>query len=324
MDSWEAPKLSDLKATPPPAKPATFDLLGEPQDSDEHLDLATQEATALGDPIDPAVLTERRVIGGQVVEVITSSPPPVRREVAPVSTTYEVPTTFAGLSLDEDALPETDDETDDGFFDAWTMEPATNRGIIPQIRSRGVAIGLGVAAIAVAGVLFVWLAADIATVAAEEPAEVAAAQITEAAANVAPALVEEAPEVVIDASVAEEPEDEPAPLVAAEHQAALKKSTKSKSVRRAAVPVPAETTLGQGWEEPQAKSPDRSTMYTPNAPQEPIEEPEAKPEPAPEPEAAPEPEVAPATTGTNPWGKPPKAEAKPEPKPTATNPWGAQ
>jgi len=330
MNSWDAPKLSDLKITPAPKRRtrSAFELLGEPQDSDELLDLATQEVAAIAPP---PPFTERVVLDGQVVDVITGTPPPVRRHAAPRPPNIANPRpSFSGLSFDEDSVPLTDEETDD-MFDSWTMEPAANRGGFPQVQGRGKAIGVGVFALAVAVALFAWVASDIVGQGTDANTEVAAAEVAEAAA-VAPVVVETATEIRAEApEITEEPQAEEVVAKSAP-QAALKKTNKAKPVRRA--PIAAASTYtstassdhatpsgGQGWEEPQLA--ERNTMYTPNGDAEaPVEE---EPEPVQAPEASPEVPAAPETSGRDPWAK--KVDPGPAPAPETADPadpWSGQ
>jgi hypothetical protein len=231
---------------------------------------------------------------------------------------------FSGLVLDEDDLPLTDDETDDEFFDSWTLEPAENRGGFPQIQSRGAAIAVGgigllvVAMVAQVAVDTVKVPDEAAPLAEIELAEAAVPVAVEPASVPAPAAapVEELASAPV-AEPASAPVEElaPEPIVVASEPVAAPTKTRARRVERAIV-VAEPVAVGQGWEEPQAPNDaDRSTMYTPAT----AAEVTAAEAPIVEEEPGPERESAPATSGTNPWGK--TVVAKPTP-PTATNPWG--
>ena len=321
MNAWEPPKLSDLKATPAPVRRArsTFDVLGDPHVSEE--ELARQELAAIGHTAN-LIDTERMLVGGRMLDVITSSPPPVRREASPP--TVDVPATPSYASA---AAPpvEHEDEGFDDLFDAWTVEPPARRDEAPHGKRRGVLVAGGLVVGAVALALWAWSASTSATVAAVDAGPAMAPQ---AAAVIPAGDVASADEVRPSVPDVAEPLPpvpaiaDPAPVDAtalAEEPAAegaISVEPSSPPIAAPSAPARAPT--------PAAAAPapgvDRTTMYTPQAEEpEPVEVPEAAPVEAPTPALAPRPE----TTGTNPWGEP-AAQPAPEVVPTGTNPWGVQ
>ena len=313
MNAWEPPKLSDLKATPAPVRRArnTFDLLGDPLESEEQA--ARSDISAKGSMVPAPAQTERVLLGGRVVEVITGSPPPIRREASPVRAEVQPPTLFAGMSLDNEV--EDEDEFEDALFEAWTVEPVTRRDERMKGDGRRSLAVFGLVAVAVAG-LAIWGMSG--STGQEDPARppVAAASVTQAAVP------------VVDVAAAEDlkpmaavqptpPAQEPAPEAPVaskrDSKAALTQQSSVRPLRPAVAPAP--------LPEEKVETIDRSTLYTPSASAPPpVEVPQAVPEKTPEPELAP----APETSGTNPWGAPPPVEAAPVAAPTGTDPWGAQ
>ena len=309
MNAWEPPELTDLKATPAPVKRArnTFDLLGEDGESKVRSAFSTAGVAWQKGPVQ----TEQRMLDGQLVDVITGSPPPVRRQVSPGAGEAVQQSELGDLPL-ADTLAE--DDIDDPLFEAWTVEPAVQRDAPSSDPRRLAFLLVGIAAVALVGIGVGLTSSTGDEGAAAERASASVA--LERPVAPPPVEVERPSTPVPSATPALEGVDAPGPAAAPLREVAASEASVAPVASRDEPRPPVEVAPKPAEVSPQV---DRSTMYTPSA--EPVvaeEEVEVAPAaPVVEPERA----QVPETSGTQPWGASPPPPSAPT---SGTNPWGIQ
>jgi hypothetical protein len=304
MNAWEAPELTDLKATPAPVRRArnTFDLLGE-------------EDAARAPFASEAVLTEQRVLDGQLVDVITGSPPPIRRQASPTPDETTFQSALGDVSLADPAM---DDDGDiyDPLFDAWTVEPAVQRDEASPDPRRLALLLVGIAAVALVAI---GVALTSGSPSDGPSVDMASAPVERAVAP-PPVDLEPLPDPAPPATPA--PPETPDPVTVAKAPAVVSPPHVVPEGEAAAPSEePSDDAPGVEASQTSVKAPpqvDRSTMYTPSEePAVAVEIAELSPPPMVEPER-PQP---PPTTGTQPWGA---SAPSPPVQTSGTNPWGVQ